>query len=57
LDCYERTIEIEPEYKWAWHNKGIVLENLARQASEKARHFESLAQQSHVKAEQLGYKG
>lgn len=28
LSCYERALEIRPEYAPAWYNRGIILEKL-----------------------------
>jgi len=36
IACFERAIELKPDYADAWHNKGVALDALGRQKEARA---------------------
>jgi len=46
LTCFDKAIEIDPDYAFTWNNKGVALELLGKY-SESLKCFE--------KAEEIGY--
>ncbi|NOR78583.1 MAG: tetratricopeptide repeat protein, partial [Methanophagales archaeon] len=47
IECYDKAIELKPNYEEAWYNKGVMLEKLGRKKEAKL---------CFQKAKELGYE-